>query len=114
MHDEPVLIRPDAVLHRRLTERLHERDLSAEAAFVKPERLGAVAAEVQIRDEHHFLPKCFFSCSTTSAGALGKSSISKNWRTSTSGTRPSFGSCWNGIFLAHSMASAFDLTLMIQ
>src|SRR5712691_4565102 len=77
-----------------------ELDRAAEAALVEP--------------GHHFLPKCFFSCSTTSVGALGKSSISKNCRTSTSGSRPAFGSWANGILFAHSMASAFDLTLMIQ
>src|SRR6185436_2565589 len=114
VHDEAVLVGRNAVLHLRLAERLQELDLAAEAALVEPERLGAVAVEVQIGGEHHFLPKCCFSCSTTSAGAFGKSSISKYCRISTSGSRPALGSCANGIFFAHSMASAFDLTLMIQ
>src|SRR5258705_947979 len=114
MHDEAVLVRLDAVLHRRLAECLQKLDRAAEAARVEPECLGAIAVEIQIRVEHHFLPKCFRSCSTTSAGALGKSSISKNCRTSTSGSRPAFGNWLNGILFAHSIASAFDLTLMIQ
>jgi hypothetical protein len=70
MHDAGMSLSRHARRHRRLANRLHERDVAIERFLVKLERLAASAIERKIRIELHLYPPRLRSANDLPQSAL--------------------------------------------